>query len=222
MRRLVLQAVSLSFSYRSGRILDGVTLELRSGEVVGVVGRSGSGKTTLLHTVSGLLQPEEGYVLLEGARIDTLNESRRSQIRLRRFGFVFQFGELVPELSLDENVQLPLRLQGVNRSIAQTRSAEILGRLGIGHLAGRRPADVSGGEAQRAAVARALVHEPMVVFADEPTGALDDANRDTVLELLIGSARALGASVLLVSHDPGLASWVDRCFRLELGKLVPF
>ena len=215
----ILRATGLGHSFGATRVLDGVDIQVDPGEVVAVMGRSGSGKSTLLHLLACLLQPDEGVVELGGQRIDDLPDRARSDLRLRRMGFVFQFGDLVPELTLAENVALPVRLAGGSRRDARDRAAEVLDRLGVGDVAHRRVSEVSGGQAQRAAVARALVHSPDVVLADEPTGALDTVTGELVLEALVGAATARGAAVVLVTHELSVASWAGREIHLRDGRI---
>ena len=216
----VLSAADLVLSYGRDRVLDGVCLDVPPGQVVAVVGPSGSGKTSLLHCLSGLLRPDSGTVGLEGTTISALRERDRDRLRRERFGFVFQFGDLVPELTVLENVALPLRLLGRARPDAEYLAGQQLERLGVGHLAPRGVGEVSGGEMQRAAIARALVHHPAVIFADEPTGALDEENRDRVLDELLAAARETGAAVVLVTHARTLARRADRVVAMAAGRLA--
>lgn len=216
----ILEGRGLRHSYGPTRVLDGVDLALATGEVVAVMGPSGSGKSTLLHLLAGLLVPDDGEVWLAGERVDRLPERHRSELRLRRFGFVFQFGDLVPELTVVENVELPLRLTGVRPAPARARATAMLDRLGVADQAGKRLSEVSGGEAQRAAVARALVHTPPVVLADEPTGSLDTVTGELVLEALVGTATEQGTAVLLVTHELRVASWASRDVQLRDGRVV--
>jgi putative ABC transport system ATP-binding protein len=190
--------------------LDGASIEVRAGEVVAVMGPSGSGKSTLLHCLAGILRPDAGEVRYRGSRLDTLPEEVRSRLRRDDFGFVFQFGQLVPELTAVENVSLPLRLGGVRRRDAERRAREWLARLEVDDVAGKRPGDISGGQGQRVAVARALVSGPRVVFADEPTGSLDSLNGEAVMNLLVDTARQQGATVVLVTHEPRVAAYAER------------
>jgi putative ABC transport system ATP-binding protein len=190
--------------------LDGATLELAAAEIVAVMGPSGSGKSTLLHCAAGILSPDAGEVVYDGREVGRLPDSERSRLRRSEFGFVFQFGRLVPELSCLENVALPLRLAGVPRRRAADQAAEWLGRLEVADLGRRLPGDVSGGQGQRVAVARALVTGPRVVFADEPTGALDSLNGERVMQLLTRAARESGAAVVLVTHEARVAAYADR------------
>ncbi|MFN8075532.1 MAG: ABC transporter ATP-binding protein [Kineosporiaceae bacterium] len=194
-------------------------LEVATGQVIAILGASGSGKSTLLYCLAGVLRPRSGSVLLDGVRIDNLGDQERARVRLEHFGFVFQFGALVPELTLRENVELPLRLLGRRATAARSSALRLLEELGVAEVSDRRPAQVSGGQVQRAAVARALVHGPRVVFADEPTGALDSASRDLTLELLLGAAKTRGAAVVLVTHDDRVARTADACFRMHDGAL---
>lgn len=200
--------------------LDGVDIAIDAGEVVAIMGPSGSGKSTLLACLAGVDVPDEGEVELEGAALSSRSERVRADVRLRRFGFVFQFGELVPELTLAENVSLPLWITGTGRARAMEVACELLRELGIGDLADRRAPEVSGGEAQRAAVARALVHQPDVVFADEPTGALDTTNGELVLEALVRAATERHAAVVLVTHEPRIAAFAQREVVLRDGRLA--
>jgi putative ABC transport system ATP-binding protein len=190
--------------------LDGASLRLAAGEIVAVMGPSGSGKSTLLHCAAGILTPDVGEVIFDGRAIGRLPDSERSRLRRSEFGFVFQFGRLVPELSCEENVALPLRLGGVPRRRASAEARSWLGRLEVSELAARLPGDISGGQGQRVAVARALVTSPRVVFADEPTGALDSLNGERVMQLLTAAARDSGAAVVLVTHEPRVAAYADR------------
>jgi putative ABC transport system ATP-binding protein len=190
--------------------LDGASLSLVAGEIVAVMGPSGSGKSTLLHCAAGILTPDAGEVIYDGRPVARLSDSERSRLRRSEFGFVFQFGRLVPELSCEENVALPLRLAGVPRRQARAEAARWLDRLEVAELAGRLPGDISGGQGQRVAVARALVTDPQVVFADEPTGALDSLNGERVMQLLTAAARGSGAAVVLVTHEPRVAAYADR------------
>jgi putative ABC transport system ATP-binding protein len=190
--------------------LDGASLEVAPGEIVAVMGPSGSGKSTLLHCAAGILAPDAGEVSYDGRPVGTLPDSERSRLRRSEFGFVFQFGRLVPELSCEENVALPLRLGGVPRRRASAEARSWLGRLEVSELAARLPGDISGGQGQRVAVARALVTSPRVVFADEPTGALDSLNGERVMQLLTAAARDSGAAVVLVTHEPRVAAYADR------------
>ncbi len=217
--RPVLAGRGLRLSLGTTRALDGVDVSVDPGEVVAVMGPSGSGKSTLLHVLAGLLRPDEGEVELDGARIDTLSDRERSAVRLRRMGFVFQFGDLVPELTLAENVALPVRLLGLPRRQAQERAADLLGQLGVGDVADRRLVEVSGGQAQRAAVARALVHQPDVVLADEPTGALDTVTGELVLESLLRASAERGVAVVLVTHELSVAAWASRSVSLRDGRV---
>jgi putative ABC transport system ATP-binding protein len=190
--------------------LDGATLELGPAEIVAVMGPSGSGKSTLLHCAAGILSPDPGEVIYDGREVGRLPDSERSRLRRSEFGFVFQFGRLVPELTCAENVALPLRLAGVARRRARDEAAEWLARLEVSDVARRLPGDVSGGQGQRVAVARALVTAPRVVFADEPTGALDSLNGERVMQLLTTAARESGAAVVLVTHEARVAAYADR------------
>lgn len=188
-------------------------------EVVAVTGASGSGKTTLLLCMAGILVPLEGQVRVCGKRMDGVSADERSRIRRQHLGLVFQFSELVAELSLVENVALPLELLGESRRVAKCLAHDLLDELGVADVASRFPAQVSGGQAQRAAVGRALVHRPSVLLADEPTGALDAMNAEKVLRLLLAAARGRGTAVVLVTHDPLVAAHADR--QVNLAALPP-
>jgi putative ABC transport system ATP-binding protein len=206
----LIEARDLSLSFGSTPALRGASLSVRPGEIVAVMGPSGSGKSTLLHCLAGILVPDEGEVWFGGQRLDTLSDDRRSALRRDRFGFVFQFGQLVPELTTEENVALPLLLSGTRRGPAMTATREWLGWLGLDGLERRRSGELSGGQAQRVALARGLVARPEVLFADEPTGSLDSVSGELVMDLLTAAAREHGTTVILVTHDARVAAYADR------------
>ncbi|MBU7599118.1 ABC transporter ATP-binding protein [Streptomyces sp. P38-E01] len=214
----LLSATALRKTYGATAALDGADFQIRAGEIVAVMGPSGSGKSTLLHCLAGIVPPDEGQVHYQGRELSGLSDAERSALRRGAFGFVFQFGQLVPELSCVENVALPLRLTGVDRKTAEGRAAEWLERLEVADVARKRPGQVSGGQGQRVAIARALVATPRVIFADEPTGALDSLNGERVMELLTAAARDTGAAVVLVTHETRVAAYSDRDVVVRDGK----
>ena len=199
--------------------LRGADLAVGAGEIVAVMGPSGSGKSTLLHCLAGILVPEGGEVLFGGGRLDTMRETERSALRRDRFGFVFQSGQLVPELTAEENVALPRLLSGVRRSTALQETRAWFARLDLSGLEQRRSGELSGGQAQRVALARALVGRPEVVFADEPTGSLDSLTGEHVMELLVEASRQQGTTVVLVTHDPRVAAYAEREVVVRDGKV---
>jgi putative ABC transport system ATP-binding protein len=200
--------------------LRGADLSVDAGEIVAVMGPSGSGKSTLLHCLAGILTPDAGEVWFDGVRIDRLDDRERTELRRRRFGFVFQFGQLVPELAAIENVALPLLLDGVHRARALAAAGPWFARLRLDGLEGRRPGELSGGEAQRVALARALVTGPDVIFADEPTGSLDSLAGEMVMDLLVDTAREQAATVVLVTHEPRVAAYADREVVVRDGRVL--
>lgn len=199
------------------RVLDGLDLELQAGEVVAIVGRSGSGKSTLLHLLGALDRPDSGSIELVGMRIDTATEKQLTRVRRSQIGFVFQSYHLLPELTGMENVLLPARLGGDPDAI--TRGVDLVAELGLTEVAGRLPTVLSGGEQQRLAVARALVNDPALLLADEPTGNLDPESGNEVLTLLRRAA-ATGKAVLLVTHQDDAIGIADRVLRLSGGRLI--
>jgi putative ABC transport system ATP-binding protein len=215
----VLAARGLVKRYGEVRALDGVDLTVRAGDVVAIVGPSGSGKSSLLHVLSGVLPADGGEVFLGGKPITTLGETDRSLLRRSAFGFVFQTGLLVAELTAEENAALPLLLGGVPRTDALGAARDWLARLGLDGLEGRRPGELSGGQAQRVAIARALVHRPRVVFADEPTGALDTRTGQEMVTSLLDAARRTGAAVIMVTHDQAVAARAQRIVELRDGRI---
>ncbi len=200
--------------------LRGATVAVAPGEIVAIMGPSGSGKSTLLHCLAGILVPDSGEIHFDGRRVDTMDETGRSTLRRDSFGFVFQFGQLVPELTAEENVALPLLLDGVGRAEALGRARGWFDRLDLGGLERRRSGELSGGQAQRIALARGLVAEPDVVFADEPTGSLDSLSGEQVMELLVGAARDQGSAVVLVTHEPRVAAYADREIIVRDGRVA--
>lgn len=215
----MLSARALVKHFGTAPALDGVDFAVAPGESVAVTGPSGSGKSTLLHCLAGIMRPDSGEVRLFDERIDTLSERARSHLRRTRFAFLFQFGQLLPELPAEENVALPLMLDGTPRRAALGPAREQLRRLGLEGKEGRRPGELSGGEAQRVALARALVISPAVVFADEPTGALDQATGDQVMGVLLDTVAALDAALVVVTHDPRIASRCTRTIELRDGRV---
>ncbi|MEU0202439.1 MULTISPECIES: ABC transporter ATP-binding protein [unclassified Streptomyces] len=213
----VLAGHGLVKKYGSTTALAGVDLEVRERDSLAIMGPSGSGKSTLLHTLAGIVRPDGGQVLLRGERLDNLGENRLSALRRKRFGFVFQFGQLLPELPAEENVALPLMLEGVPRGEAVARARRWFAPLGLEGLEQRRPGRLSGGQAQRVAIARALVAEPDVVFADEPTGALDQRTSTEVVQLLTFATRETGAALVMVTHDADVAALCDRVLHVRDG-----
>jgi putative ABC transport system ATP-binding protein len=215
----VLEARDLHLSFGPTLALRGASLTVRPGEIVAVMGPSGSGKSTLLHCLAGILVPEQGEVWFGGQRLDTLSDDRRSALRRDRFGFVFQCGQLVPELTAEENVALPLLLSGTRRGPAMAAARKWFAILGLDGLERRRSGELSGGQAQRVALARGLVAEPEVLFADEPTGSLDSVSGELVMDLLTAAVRERGTTVVLVTHDARVAAYADREVIVRDGKV---
>ncbi|WP_372409233.1 ABC transporter ATP-binding protein [Streptomyces luteireticuli] len=206
----LLSGVGLRKSYGPTRALDGADFSIHPGEVVAVMGPSGSGKSTLLHCLAGIVPPDEGRVTYDGRSLSDMSDAERSALRRGEFGFIFQFGQLVPELTCLENAALPLRLTGLKRKEAEAKALHWLERLEVADVRHHRPGQISGGQGQRVAVARALVTSPRVVFADEPTGALDSLNGERVMQLLTEAARETRAAVVLVTHEARVAAYSDR------------
>jgi putative ABC transport system ATP-binding protein len=215
----IIEARDLVLSFGETPALRGASLGVRRGEIVAVMGPSGSGKSTLLHCLAGILVPDEGEVWFGGQRLDTLGDDRRSALRRDQFGFVFQSGQLVPELTAEENVALPLLLSGTRRGPAMTAARNWFGTLGLDGLEDRRSGELSGGQAQRVALARGLVAGPQVLFADEPTGSLDSVSGELVMDLLTDAAREHGTTVILVTHDARVAAYADREVVVRDGKV---
>ena len=208
--RALLSAREVHKSFGQTTALAGADLSVSAGEILAIMGPSGSGKSTLLHCLAGILTPDDGQVWFAGQRLDTAGESRRSELRRDRFGFVFQSGQLVPELTAEENVALPLLLGGTRRAAAIAEARAWVGRLGLDGLEHRRSGELSGGQAQRLALARGVVTGPEVLFADEPTGSLDSVAGELVMSLMTRAAREHGTTVILVTHDARVAAYADR------------
>jgi len=200
-------------------VLRGVDLDVRPGEVVGLIGPSGSGKSSLLHAAGLLERPTSGQILIDGVDVGHLDERARTHIRLASIGFVYQFHHLLPEFDARDNVALPLRIAGVAQPQARARAAEVLAALGLGERLTHQPAQLSGGEQQRVAVARALANRPRLLLADEPTGNLDPATSQTVFEALHRLVKDTGVAALIATHNMELAGHMDRVFALKDGHL---
>ncbi|WP_405744149.1 ABC transporter ATP-binding protein [Streptomyces sp. NBC_01525] len=215
----LLAASDLHKAYGATPALDGAEFSVHPGEVVAVLGPSGSGKSTLLHCLAGIIRPDHGTIRYGDHDLTAMSDAERSALRRSDFGFVFQFGQLVPELTCLENVALPLRLNGARRKEAERQAREWLERLEVEDVHKQRPGEVSGGQGQRVAVARALATRPRVVFADEPTGALDSLNGERVMTLLTDAARETRAAVVLVTHETRVAAYSDREITVRDGKV---
>ena len=215
----LIEARDVMRSFGETPALRGASVSVAAGEILAVMGPSGSGKSTLLHCLAGILTPDSGEIWFDGRRIDVMGEAERSALRRDHFGFVFQFGQLVPELTAEENVALPLLLAGVRRAAALEQARPWFGTLGLDGLEQRRSGELSGGQAQRVALARGLVTSPRVLFADEPTGSLDSLAGEQVMNLLTAAVRDQGTTVVLVTHEPRVAAYADREVIVRDGKV---
>jgi putative ABC transport system ATP-binding protein len=216
-RSSLVEARGIHKAYGRTPALRGVNVTVFQGEILAIMGPSGSGKSTLLHCLAGIFTPDHGDVLFDGRAVNEMSEAERTRLRRTAFGFVFQFGQLVPELTAADNVALPLLLNRTRRKVAYKTAAAWLDKLGIGDKGGRRTGELSGGEAQRVAVARALALAPKVIFADEPTGSLDSLTGEKVMDLLTDLARQQGATVVIVTHEARIAAYADRVVMVRDG-----
>ena len=216
---LVVEGLVKRFGART--VLDGLGLDVASGEYVAIVGESGSGKSTLLNLIAGLDQPDGGTVAVDGANLAAMNDEQRTLTRRARLGFVFQSFHILPHLTIKQNVELPLVLLGVGKDERASRVADLLAAVGLGDRSASMPREMSGGEMQRIALARALVHRPSLILADEPTGNLDPDTAQTVLELLAHEIRSRDAGGVLVTHSESAAQSADRVLVLDHGRLRP-
>lgn len=210
----MLELRDITKSFPQQRVLEGISLTVSNGESVAIMGPSGSGKSTLLHCMSGVLVPDQGEVLFDGHDVAAMGDAERSRLRLEHFGFIFQDGQLLPELTATENVALPQIMRGVPRSQAHDEAIDMLTRLGLGAYVDRYPGQLSGGQGQRVAIARALAGPPSVVFADEPTAALDQATGHEVMQQIVAVCQKFGVTLVVVTHDPKIADWCSR--RVEI------
>lgn len=210
----MLELRDITKSFPQQRVLEGISLTVGDGESVAIMGPSGSGKSTLLHCMSGVLVPDQGEVLFDDRDVAAMSDAERSRLRLEHFGFIFQDGQLLPELTATENVALPQIMRGVSRSQAHMDAVDMLTRLGLGAYVDRYPGQLSGGQGQRVAIARALAGPPSVVFADEPTAALDQATGHEVMQQIVAVCQKFGVTLVVVTHDPKIADWCSR--RVEI------
>ena len=216
----MIELLNINKSYGNLRVLTDISLSIGSNEIITIVGPSGAGKTTLLQIAGSLDRPDSGEVIYDGEPIFKMNDRRLSSFRNRNIGFVFQFHQLLPEFTAQENVAMPALIGGVSRRKAMERAAELLDTLGLGERLTHRPAEMSGGERQRTAFARALVNEPKVIFADEPTGSLDTRNRDEIRALIADLRQRFSQTFVIVTHDPSMNAIADRVINMADGRIV--
>lgn len=216
----MIELLNINKSYGNLRVLTDISLSIGSNEIITIVGPSGAGKTTLLQIAGSLDRPDSGEVIYDGEPIFKMNDRRLSSFRNRNIGFVFQFHQLLPEFTAQENVAMPALIGGVSRRKAMERAAELLDTLGLGERLTHRPAEMSGGERQRTAFARALVNEPKVIFADEPTGSLDSRNRDEIRALIADLRQRFSQTFVIVTHDPSMNAIADRVINMADGRIV--
>ena len=221
----IISAYNIKKNFGQTHALSGVSLDVNPGVVLEIMGPSGSGKSTLLHSLASIINIDSGEIVFDGKRIDKLNDKDRSILRRTEFGFVFQFGQLVSELSVHDNVALPLLLNGIKRKDAYKAAKSWIHKVGLQGKEDNLPGELSGGQAQRVAIARAMVIEPKILFADEPTGSLDSLNSEKVMELFIKTAKENGTTVIMVTHEPSIAAYADREIIVRdgqiSGKLAP-
>jgi putative ABC transport system ATP-binding protein len=215
----LIQAIGLHKSFGATQALRGIDLDVNQGEVLAVMGPSGSGKSTLIHCLAGVLAPDEGQVVIGDTDVTALSADKRARLRLERIGFVFQFGQLLPDLTALDNVALPLLMNGTGRRAATVRARKWLDRLDLSDQVAKVPGDMSGGQAQRVAIARALVTQPSVIFADEPTGSLDSVAGEKVLTAMLEAVRESNTTVVLITHDARTAAYADREVIVRDGRL---
>lgn len=220
----ILHCQQLGMTYTEGpndvEVLSNINLHIEKGERIAIVGASGSGKSTLLHLLGGLDLPTTGSVWVDGQELSRMSDKKRGQIRNQYLGFVYQFHHLLPEFTAVENVAMPLLIRGEDSKIAKKKASELLEEIGLSHRLEHRPVELSGGERQRAAIARALVTEPNVVLADEPTGNLDEGTAQGVFDMMMSLNQRIGTALVMVTHDSGLASKMDKRYHLEQGTLT--
>lgn len=217
---IIIRTDDIKKSYGETHAMRGISLDIKRGEVLAIMGPSGSGKSTLLHTIAGITRPDSGKVYFNGSRIDNLNDRQRTMLRRSKFGFVFQFSQLVPELTAIDNVAVPLLLNGVDKRTAYKRAEQWLNKVGINDAKLHNLANqLSGGQIQRVAIARAMIINPEVLFADEPTGSLDSLNSELVMKMFIRTAKDNGTTVVMVTHEPTIAAYADREIIVRDGKV---
>ncbi len=216
----MIKVSNIEKSFGDLKVLRGVSLEVKKGEIVSIVGASGAGKTTLLQIIGTLLPADGGEVEINGTKLFALNEKRTAEFRNRHIGFVFQFHNLLPEFSALENVMMPALIGGAKRKEAKQRALELLSAVGLSERAEHKPAQLSGGEQQRVAIARALMNKPSVLLADEPTGNLDTHNRDEIQRLLFEVREKFGQTIVMVTHDERLAEMADRKIVMSDGTIL--
>ena len=216
----IISAKNIKKSYGQTSVLHGVSLDVKQGEVLAIMGPSGSGKSTLLHSLAAIIPVDSGEILFGGRNIGKFSDNKRSILRRTAFGFVFQFSQLVPELTVIDNDALPLLLNGVSRNKAYAEAKKWLEAVGLTDKHESTPGEISGGQMQRVAIARAMVVQPKILFADEPTGSLDSLNSEHVMELFIKTAKDNGTTVIMVTHEPSIAAYADREIVVRDGQII--
>ena len=216
----IISAKNIKKSYGKTPVLHGVSLDVKQGEVLAIMGPSGSGKSTLLHSLAAIISVDSGEIIFDGRNIAKFSDNKRSVLRRTAFGFVFQFSQLVPELTVIDNVALPLLLNGVSRNKAYAEAKKWLEAVDLADKHESTPGEISGGQAQRVAIARAMVVQPKILFADEPTGSLDSLNSEHVMELFIKTAKENNTTVIMVTHEPSIAAYADREIVVRDGVIV--